>query len=234
MTRLVIFDFDGVIANSEVIALDELQALLAEQGLVLDRPQMIDRFLGNSLDRIVNILAAETGRPVIPDFRARWYERLFARYAKELQPVPGIVAVLDSLDAQGTDYCIASGSSRLRLSVSMGCIGLTERFKDRAFSAEDVRMGKPEPDLMLYAATMRGAHIADCLVIEDATAGVLAARRAGMPALGFVGGDHLAQTRDHQAQALRAAGAFDVVTDHTRTWQILSAYPSSFTTSIAT
>ncbi|GHC50990.1 HAD family hydrolase [Neogemmobacter tilapiae] len=223
MTGLVIFDFDGVIANSEIIALAELQAMLAEHGLKLDRGQMIDRFLGNSLDRIVGILAAETGRPVAADFRARWYDRLFARYEVELQPVAGISEVLDALEDRGTDYCIASGSSRLRLSVSMGCIGMADRFKDRAFSAEDVRCGKPEPDLMLYAAAMRGAMVPDCLVVEDATAGVLSARRAGMRALGFVGGEHLAPVRDGQAQALRAAGAFDVVADHAQTLERLAA-----------
>jgi HAD superfamily hydrolase (TIGR01509 family) len=223
MTRLVIFDFDGVIANSEVIALAELQVMLAEHGLVLDRGQMIERFLGNSLDRIVGILAAETGRPVAADFRGKWYDRLFARYAVELQPVPGIADVLDALDARGVDYCIASGSSRRRLSVSMGCIGLAERFDGRAFSAEDVRCGKPEPDLMLYAAAMRGAMVPDCLVVEDATAGVLSARRAGMRALGFVGGEHLSQMREGQAQALREAGAFDVVADHIGTLERLAA-----------
>lgn len=221
MTRLIIFDFDGVIANSEIIALAELQACLAEHGLDLEMEALIDRFLGASLTAITAALA-ESGRRIDENaFRERWYDRLFLRYRAELRPVDGIEALLDRLEAAGLDYCIASGSSHRRLDFALRCIGLTGRFDGRAFSAEDVTCGKPEPDLMLYAAARRGVRRPDCVVVEDATSGVRSARRAGMRAIGFVGADHLAQDRARQAARLRQCGAFDIADTHRRSGDLL-------------
>lgn len=221
MTALAIFDFDGVIADSEIIALAELQACLAEYGLHLSIEALIDRFLGASLASITAALASHTGTPVPEEFREAWYARLFARYARELQPVPGILALFDRLEAAGVDYCIASGSSHRRLSYALACLGLTERFAARAFSAEDVAEGKPAPDLMLFAAARRGITPERCIVIEDATAGVIAARRAGMRAIGFVGGRHLAPCAPRQAARLAEAGTFATTQTHSETGDLL-------------
>lgn len=221
MKPLVIFDFDGVIADSEIIALAELQTCLATQGLDLPMESLMDRFLGASLAAITGALAEHTGHPVPDDFRESWYARLFARYTRELQSVPGIATLFDRLDQAGIDYCIASGSSHRRLGFAMTCLGLTGRFQGRAYSAEDVATGKPEPDLMLFAAHRRGAACPDCIVIEDATAGVTSARRAGMRALGFVGGTHLRAMTERQAQRLALAGTFATVATHAQAGDLL-------------
>lgn len=220
--RLVIFDFDGVIADSEIIALAELQACLAEYGLELTMDALIDRFLGASLASIVAALAEHTGAPVPEEFREAWYSRLFARYRRELQPVPGILDLFARLDRAGVDCCIASGSSHRRLGFALDCLDLTERFRGRAFSAEDVARGKPAPDLMLFAADRCGLAPAGCVVIEDATAGVTAARAAGMRALGFVGGQHLQTGAPRQAERLLAAGAVAIARSHDETAALLS------------
>jgi HAD superfamily hydrolase (TIGR01509 family) len=221
MKPLVIFDFDGVIADSEIIALAELQTCLAEHGLDLPMEALIDRFLGASLASITQALADHTGSPVSKAFREAWYSGLFARYRRELQPVPGITALFDSLDRGEIDYCIASGSSHRRLGFALDCLGMTARFQGRAFSAEDVLTGKPEPDLMLFAAHRRGAACPDCIVVEDATAGVISARRAGMRAVGFVGGSHLKDLADLQSKRLAEAGTFATVADHAQTEDLL-------------
>lgn len=214
MTKLVIFDFDGVIANSEIICLAELQSCLAEYGVSVSWEEMIERFLGSSLSSITDLLRDRHGRDMLDEFRARWYDRLFRRYRAELQPMTGIVALLDRLDASGISYCIASGSSSRRLNYALDCIALADRFAGRAYSAEELRRGKPEPDLMLLSAARHGAKVSDCLVIEDAVAGMRAARRAGMTGIGFVGGDHFRERRAVQADCLRAAGAAAVVERH--------------------
>ena len=221
MNRLAIFDFDGVIADSEIIALAELQTCLAEYGLHLSIEALMDRFLGASLASITAALAAHTGAPVPAGFREAWYDRLFARYARELQPVPGILALFDRLEAAGVDSCIASGSSHRRLGFALQCLGLSERFTGRAFSAEDVPEGKPAPDLMLFAAAQRGTAPENCLVIEDATSGVTAAQRAGMRAIGFVGGRHLLPCAPRQADRLRSAGTFAIAQTHQETGDLL-------------
>ncbi|NUB45949.1 HAD family phosphatase [Fertoebacter nigrum] len=221
MKPLVIFDFDGVIADSEIIALAELQTCLAAHGLDLSMETLIDRFLGASLASITQALADHTGADVAGDFREAWYSGLFARYRCELTAVPGINALFDFLDEARIDYCIASGSSHRRLGFALDCLDLTERFAGRAFSAEDVMTGKPEPDLMLLAAHRRGAACQDCIVVEDATAGVLSARRAGMRAVGFVGGSHLKDLREHQSRRLTEAGTFATAIDHGHTREFL-------------
>ena len=221
MKPLVIFDFDGVIADSEIIALAELQTCLAEHGLELSMEALIDRFLGASLASITRALADHTGRPVSDEFRAAWYAGLFARYRRELQPVPGFFALLDRLDRAGIDYCIASGSSHRRLGFALDCLDLTMRFQGRAFSAEDVMTGKPEPDLMLLAAHQRGAPCPGCIVVEDATAGVISARRAGMRAVGFVGGSHLQDLAERHSGRLVEAGTFATARDHGQTKDVL-------------
>jgi len=223
MKPLVIFDFDGVIADSEIIALAELQACLAAHGLDLPMESLIDRFLGASLANITQALADHTGSPVSEDFREAWYAGLFARYRRELQRVPGITAVFDSLDRAEIDYCIASGSSHRRLGFALECLGMTARFQGRAFSAEDVVTGKPEPDLMLFAAHRRGATCPGCIVVEDATAGVISARRAGMRAVGFVGGSHLRPLAERQAERLIQAGTFATAVSHVETAELLLA-----------
>lgn len=223
---LVIFDFDGVIADSEIIALAELQICLADHGLSLPMDRLIDRFLGASLSTITAALAEHTGAPVHVDFREVWYARLFDRYRRELQPVPGIMTLLDRLDRDGVDYCIASGSSERRLGVALECLDLTGRFHGRAFSADDVARGKPAPDLMLFAAARRGRSPADCIVVEDATAGVTAARSAGMRAIGFVGGTHLQTVAQRQAERLVGAGALATSANHAQTGELLRGVSS--------
>lgn len=219
---LVIFDFDGVIADSEIIALAELQACLADYGLNMTIDALIDRFLGASLASITAALADHTGTPVPDDFRETWYARLFPRYRAELQPVPGILDLFERLDHDGVDYCIASGSSHRRLGFALDCLGLAERFRDRAFSADDVTHGKPAPDLMLFAAARFDRPAAQCIVVEDATAGVLAARAAGMRAIGFVGGRHMETCAARQAERLSKAGTFSNAWTHCDTLYLLT------------
>jgi beta-phosphoglucomutase-like phosphatase (HAD superfamily) len=117
------------------------------------------------------------------------------------------------LDELGVGFCIASGGSYRRLNRALDLTGLAARFAERSFSAESVARGKPAPDLFLYACARLQARPDDCLVVEDATAGVRAARSAGIRAVAFVGGDHVAERRAPHGEALRRAGAMAVIDD---------------------
>lgn len=209
-TELVIFDFDGVVVDSEPASLATLRDTLAHFGLKLTVAEVRARFLGNSIPRIAAAIRAETGQDA-PDFMRHWYDLLFARFRAELQPMPGILSILDELDRQGLPYCIASGSSFERLGVSLDITGLAPRFAGRVFSADQVTRGKPAPDLFLHSANSLGIPPANCLVIEDAPAGIEAARAAGMRPYGFVGGSHLAGLAESHAQILRDSGALGVL-----------------------
>jgi HAD superfamily hydrolase (TIGR01509 family) len=212
-TCLVILDFDGVVADSEIIALAELQTGFAACGMAMTWDEIVARFLGTSTADIMAFVDAHAGEGAGRRLKDEWYRRLFARYAEELRIMPNAIALLDRLDRLGMRYCVASGGTRERLAFGLQRIGLTERFAGAAFSAEAVAQGKPAPDLFLLAAREMGTSPQTCLVVEDAVAGVEAAARAGMPALGFVGGRHLDPCRPAQTRRLRAAGALAVLDD---------------------
>jgi HAD superfamily hydrolase (TIGR01509 family) len=182
---LVIFDCDGVLVDSERIGVQVDVRMLAELGWPLTEAEVIERFVGRSEAYLAaEIEAALAGR--LPD---GWADRFRALYREafeaELEPVEGVI---DALDAITAPTCVASGGSHERLRHTLGLTGLLERFDGRIFSADDVRDGKPAPDLFLHAAATLGADPARCAVIEDSRYGVEAARAAGMRAFGYAGG----------------------------------------------
>lgn len=213
-TGLVIFDFDGVLVDSEVISLGTLRDTLRDYGADLTEAEVRARFLGGAFRGILDYLGGlpAPARPV-ETFEATWYDTLFTRFRAELQPMPGAVTLLDHLDAVGTPYCIASSGSVTRLGVALAATGLGPRLGDRVFSADMVARGKPAPDIFLYAAQAMEVAPAACLVIEDSPAGAQAARAAGMRALGFVGGSHLRDIAPAHGARLRAQHAETVLDD---------------------
>ena len=209
--KAVIFDFDGVLVNSEIIALAELHKSLSQIGIAIEKEAMVPRFLGASFEGIARFVEGEIGPIDVEGFRNSWYDSLFQRYRAELSVMTDASQLLDSLDNRSIPYCIASGGSYRRLNFVLELTGLDRRFQDRAFSADSVMRGKPEPDVFLYAARRMNVDNCDCLVVEDALAGVVAARMAGMPVIGYVGGDHLNECREAHIAKLMSAGALTTV-----------------------
>ncbi len=183
--ELVIFDCDGVLIDSERLAIKVDVEMLHELGWPLSEAEVIERFVGRS-DRETNAaIEAHLGRklPTGWDEQAkRLYRRLFAA---ELAPVPG---VLEALERISLPSCIASSGSHEHLRYTLGLTGLYERFAGRIFSAEEVAAGKPAPDLFLHAAERMATTPGACVVVEDSRAGVQAARAAAMRVLAFAGG----------------------------------------------
>jgi HAD superfamily hydrolase (TIGR01509 family) len=99
--------------------------------------------------------------------------------------VPGVVEALDQIDLP---TCVASSGSHDKIRFTLGLTGLYDRFAGRIFSVYDVALGKPAPDLFLYAARRMGVAPEACAVVEDSRYGVEAARAAAMQAFGFAGG----------------------------------------------
>ena len=210
-TGLVIFDFDGVVVDSEPISLATLHSALSDYGVKLTLDDVRAQFLGASIRQVEQFLDRHGTRPSADGFASHWYETLFTRFRQELRPMPGIDGLLDHLDRCGLPYCIASGSSFERLDVALGAVGMTERFTSRVFSADLVQRGKPAPDLFLRAAAGMAVPPSRCLVIEDSPAGITGAKSAGMRALGFVGGSHLVGFRAAHGDLLRENRADDVI-----------------------
>jgi HAD superfamily hydrolase (TIGR01509 family) len=185
MTRLVIFDCDGVLVDSEPIAVRIDVEMLAEVGVTMTEQEVIERFVGRSPEVILAETEARLGRRVPHGWFERGEARIRRAYATELKPVPGIVEALEAIDLP---VCVASSSGHENLRYKLELTGLWERFAGHIFSATEVANGKPAPDLFLHAASRMGAEPADCAVVEDSRYGVQAARAAGMDVFGFAGG----------------------------------------------
>jgi HAD superfamily hydrolase (TIGR01509 family) len=183
--ELVIFDCDGVLVDSEPIAVRVDQEILASVGLDLSREEIIDRFVGRSAAVMEAAVAEHLGHPVTPAMRAH-FDRLYAdAMASELTPVPGVVRALERIPQP---KCVASSSKMSNLRRKLAMTGLLPFFGNAIFSADQVARGKPAPDLFLFAAERMSAAPGACVVVEDSQYGVSAALAAGMRVLAFAGG----------------------------------------------
>jgi HAD superfamily hydrolase (TIGR01509 family) len=190
---LVIFDCDGVLVDSEIIAADVLSRMLTEQGRVTDPAQVFERYLGQAFRVVQEDFAAATGRPLPPEFTTAYRAALEAEFRARLQPIEGIKDVLGWLQARGCPIALASSSSLPRIAHSLAVTGLSAFFEGRVFSSSMVSRGKPAPDLFLHVAREIQAEPGATLVIEDSPAGVTAGKAAGMTVWGFTGGGHHAK-----------------------------------------
>ena len=184
--RALIFDCDGVLVDSEPLAVAEISAMLARHGVSIGPARIYDQFLGRSFGVLMQAARDEFGvdlTPIATGFAAD----LAARFRAELRPVPGMARAIGAISGR---RAVASSSAPARLELSLQLTGLTPLFAPHVYSAAMVARGKPAPDLFLLAAERLAAAPADCIVIEDSPAGIRAARAAGMRVVGFLGGSH--------------------------------------------
>ena len=207
--QVIIFDCDGVIVDSETIALERTRAVLRRHGLELTAEEARERFLGVSAQSIRRMAERDLGEALPANFLDELTHDIIAAFEHELKGVDGVREALAELG--GGAVCIASSSSLERTRASLRIVGYTRLFEPNLFSAAEVAHGKPAPDLFLHAAKRMGAKPADCLVIEDSEPGVTAAARAGMTVFGFLGGGHI--VGHAHGERLRAAGAAQVFDD---------------------
>jgi HAD superfamily hydrolase (TIGR01509 family) len=186
---LLIFDCDGVLIDSEPIACGAVADGLRAIGIEISTQEVITRYAGISAPVMFDNLEAQFGVAISNEQRmhiqADTNKRLFA----SVQPISGVVNVLSSLSSTYL-ICVASSSAPTRITMCLSKAGLAHFFGHHVYSASQVRAGKPAPDLFLHAAIEMKVGPTHCVVIEDSTAGVTAARAAGMRALGFWGAGH--------------------------------------------
>ncbi|MCW8861864.1 MAG: HAD family hydrolase [Rhodospirillales bacterium] len=207
ITGLVIFDCDGVLVDSEMIASRVLSETLAENGLQISPAECRKRFTGLSIASVVSVVREEWGRPLPADFEQTLRNRDRAAFERELSPMKGIREAVKKLPLP---VCVASSGSVEKIQTNLTLTGLIDLFAPHLFSAAMVARGKPAPDLFLHAAASMGFPAGRCAVVEDSVAGITAARAAGMRAIGFVGGSHAGISL---APELSAVGAEAVITD---------------------
>jgi HAD superfamily hydrolase (TIGR01509 family) len=199
--RLVIFDCDGVLVDSEPIAMRVLLKTLSEAGLSLAPEDAHALFLGKSLASISAILGKEFGLEVKSSTLEQMRRHLYEAFRLELQAVPGVARTLQELR---TATCVASSSQLERIHLALKVTGLLHYFEPFIYSATMVAEGKPAPDLFLHAARQMRTDPRQCLVIEDSPAGIEAAVRAGMRVYAFVGASHA--TGSNHREIIKALG----------------------------
>lgn len=202
----LISDCDGVLIDSEAVALQALLDLLAPQ--LPDLPEgvtlqgLIEPRLGLRLVPLIHDIYTELGLPQLPE------EEVLAighgvnvRCDEQLSAVPGVAQALAAIDLP---KAVASNSVSERVHAALTRTGMVDLFGGRYFTPDLVGHAKPHPGLYLAAAAAFGVPPSQCLVLEDSVTGVTAAAAAGMTVLGFIGGGHIAAGQEAR---LKAAGA---------------------------
>jgi len=211
MISAVIFDCDGVLVDSEVIAHEIETEILGSIGLHYDRHEFTERFMGMSDPAFFAALEADgqarLGRSIHEEIRSRINTAMRKAIEERLAEVPGAVRAVATVRHA---KAVASSSTKSRLDFKLKRTGLWDHFAPHVYSAEHVTHAKPAPDLFLHAADALAVQPSQCLVIEDSVNGVLAGRAAGMRVWGFRGGGHMT---DRLTARLTDAGAERIVAD---------------------
>lgn len=207
----IIFDCDGVLVDSEIIAVRAELHALDELGLTYDEDEYIHRHLGMTVAAFFAALEAEHqdtfGKPLPDGFTEKLLQNTKDEMDATLEALPGVHDVVDAIQHP---LAVASSSGLNRLHFKLKKTDLHHRFDPHIYSGDQVEKGKPAPDLFLFAAEQLGIHPEKCIAIEDSVNGVKSALAAGMTVIGFTGGSHC---RPSHTKYLSDAGA-SVVVDH--------------------
>ncbi|OUL34056.1 HAD family hydrolase [Nostoc sp. T09] len=217
--KLVIFDCDGVLVDSERIVNRIFAEMLTEVGFPMTYAEMTQQFTGKSLKTCLEIIEQSYNKPLPKNFIELCKEREITALQQELQPVSGITEILEQITSP---KCVASNSSHRHIQLVLKLTGLLDRFDGKLYSANDVSRPKPFPDVYLYAAEQMNTNPEDCAVIEDSVPGVQAASAAGMTVFGYAQySDVSRQAAARLRTALAEAGAKIVFNDMRQLAQLL-------------
>lgn len=205
----LIFDFDGVLIESEAVGNRHIADYLSSIGHPTSAADSFANFMGLSGQAFLAAIERWIGRPLPDDFH-------LARKAEDdrimrqgVDAVEGAVRFVFDLSAD-LPKAIASSSSTAWITRHLDHIGLLDAFGDRIFSGkEHVTRGKPAPDIYLHAAAALGVPIERCVILEDSPVGATGAVASGAHVIGFVGASHCGP--DH-AEKLRAIGVHAIAT----------------------
>ncbi|MEK9283448.1 MULTISPECIES: HAD family phosphatase [unclassified Bradyrhizobium] len=222
MTRAIIFDFDGVIADSEVLSNTVLAEIVTELGVPTTLEDAYRDYMGKRFHEVIAAIETAVGRTLPPSFGEHYQGRTLTRFRQELAPVAGVREFITRFT--GLSRCIASSSSPDRLAVCLEVLDMASLFEGRVFSASNVARGKPHPDIFLHAAAGIDVPPRDCIVIEDSASGVIAGRAAGATVIGLLAAGHI---RQGHAATLRDAGAHYIAADYVEVERIVGCLLAS-------
>ena len=182
--KMVIFDCDGVLVDSETLGTKVLQENLARHGLVLSLEQVVSKFVGGTMVGVMKT-ARELGADLPDDWFDLIYADLFEVLEKSVEMIPHVSQMLDALDRAGIVYAVGSNGPMRKMEITLNRTGLWDRFEGRIYSSYDCAAPKPAPDVYLKAAKLAGISPSDCVVVEDSPTGARAAVAAEMRCFGY-------------------------------------------------
>lgn len=185
--RLVLFDCDGTLVESEALMHDVRQRNFSALGIACTARELAIRYNGVRYPQLIADLSARSGIEIGPAVFDAIEAEFNTRCATELRPVPEASTVLAAMPVP---FCMVSNSPRQRLIHMLRSAGLLGHFGPRIVSALDVGVPKPKPDVFLLAAELMGVPPAHCLVVEDSLFGLKAGRAAGMRVAAYLGAAH--------------------------------------------
>lgn len=221
--KLIIFDNDGVVVDSEALIKEALKSAMATYGVELSISWAISNLQGRKPLDVFQTIINHYNVPFNIEEAIEVYIAEAARlFQLSLKPMAHIKTVLQDLQEAKIAFCIATGGGLPQTYNKMALTGLEEFFpKEHIFSSSQVEHGKPAPDLFLFAAKNMGFDPKDCMVIEDSHLGIQGAKAANMRAIGFTGGSHATLLEDDYPALLKNAGAEAVIDDHSNLTKLL-------------
>lgn len=178
--KLVIFDCDGVLVDSEKLTNDVLAEILSTHGIQISSDESQGRFRGMKFTKCLEILERESGIELPKSFETDFRQRMSAIFQAQLRPVKGALRLVESLQ---TPFCVASSGLRRKIEENLRTTNLYSHFAGKIFSGYEINSWKPDPGLFLFAANHFGVAPEECIVVEDSHAGVSAGIAANMTVL---------------------------------------------------
>jgi len=201
MLKAVIFDLDGVIADSHPIHEAAWKTLFGEQGFDPEKMNLDFLYAGQPRGEIFRHFLGELNEAKFEQLSRR-KDELYTALVGTLKPKPGLVRVLGELAAAGIAMAVGTSAQRRRTLETLDHFGIASRF-GAVVTGDDVGATKPAPEIFLRAAELVGAAPVNTVVVEDSYVGIEAARAAGMKCVGYAPAERI--------EALRRAGADDTI-----------------------
>jgi len=205
--KLVIFDCDGVLMDSEVISAEAELSVYRKYGLEISAQEFSERFAGSASIEIMKEIERDLDLPLSASMLDEIVNAVDLMCGKHAPMIEGADPMLDVLKCK---YCVCSNSPHNRLKQMLGRVGLFDRFAPHIYSSKDFDppANKPKPDVFLKALNKFGVSASDAVGVEDSVHGVEAGVAAGIRVIGFTGASH---TFTGHSDALMAAGAQTVI-----------------------
>lgn len=203
--KCIIFDCDGVLIDSESIAIKVLVDMANDLGANMDFQESLINLKGKSLNLCMNVISKRINNPLPVHFEQDYRINTFEAFRKGIQPINGIKDIVENLNIP---FCVASSGPENKIRLNLEITGLLPFFEGNIFSCYAIQKWKPEPDIFLWAAKSMGFKPNECLVIEDSVSGVKAAKFGGFDVYGYTEHDY---NNELEALATKTFDSMDVL-----------------------